>query len=291
MGMGHRSGAFAAALATAAAVHNAEASNPVIIHVDDDAPAGGDGSTWQTAFNDLQDALDLAGLYQGQSTVELRLADGLYTPVPVVHEQSGLPLDLTDNSADGFVLSAFTPIGTASVSLTSGIGSGFKLLGGYAGLSLPDAPGVRDADQFVSIISADRLRDDDPDEQPGTEAAPFPLPVSSTRNDNAATALTIRVPTGTVVLDGVRLQGATGEGDNGHAVSIDSYNFWWRSERSPTLLLADSRIERNSGAFGVALHANRASIAMSGVVVENNVADGLDRTDSWFGALVRQDVM
>jgi len=28
------------------------------LHVDASAPAGGDGSTWATAFNDLQDALD-----------------------------------------------------------------------------------------------------------------------------------------------------------------------------------------------------------------------------------------
>ena len=42
----------AVALATASAVHG----QPVI-YVDDDAPAGGDGTSWQTAFRDVQDAI------------------------------------------------------------------------------------------------------------------------------------------------------------------------------------------------------------------------------------------
>jgi hypothetical protein len=46
-----------------------------IIYVDVDAPAGGDGASWITAFNDLQDALDAS--VDGN---QLWIAEGEYTP-------------------------------------------------------------------------------------------------------------------------------------------------------------------------------------------------------------------
>ena len=46
-----------------------------VIHVDDDAPVGGDGMSWATAYAHLQDAL--ADATPGD---EIRVAEGIYTP-------------------------------------------------------------------------------------------------------------------------------------------------------------------------------------------------------------------
>ena len=48
-----------------------------VIHVDDDAPAGGDGSSWASAFSDLQDALAAA-----RAGDVVRVAQGTYAPAP-----------------------------------------------------------------------------------------------------------------------------------------------------------------------------------------------------------------
>ena len=50
-----------------------------IYYVDDSAPAGGDGTSWATASNDLQLMLAIAG--PGD---EVRVAQGTYTPFPPV---------------------------------------------------------------------------------------------------------------------------------------------------------------------------------------------------------------
>lgn len=57
------------------------ASGQVVIHVSADAPAGGDGLAWETAFNDLQDALDAAApIAEGGVDVQLWVASGIYVP-------------------------------------------------------------------------------------------------------------------------------------------------------------------------------------------------------------------
>lgn len=50
------------------------------IFVDTDAPAGGDGGSWATAFQDLQDGLQAADL--AGEPVEIWVAEGVYTPGP-----------------------------------------------------------------------------------------------------------------------------------------------------------------------------------------------------------------
>ncbi len=56
----------------------AEAQAPTLIFVDGNSPAGSpDGTTWDKAFQDLQDALDIA-----DSTSTILLADGTYSPNP-----------------------------------------------------------------------------------------------------------------------------------------------------------------------------------------------------------------
>jgi hypothetical protein len=50
-----------------------------IRYVDDDAPPGGDGLTWETAYRYLQDALAVAAV-SGGAVGEIRVARGTYTP-------------------------------------------------------------------------------------------------------------------------------------------------------------------------------------------------------------------
>src|SRR5438477_11009484 len=49
-----------------------------ILYVDDDAPAGGDGLQWASAFHFLQDALDAAR--RMPAIKEIRVAQGTYLP-------------------------------------------------------------------------------------------------------------------------------------------------------------------------------------------------------------------
>ncbi len=71
----------ATALAIAIAISVAGNVSASTIYVDDEAPAGGDGQSWGTAFNDLQDALAAAAA-SGGTVDEIRVAGGRYTPGP-----------------------------------------------------------------------------------------------------------------------------------------------------------------------------------------------------------------
>ena len=91
---------------------------PPVLYVDDDAPGGGDGVTWQTAFDDLQDAL----LWSDCALVEeIRIAGGVYKP------------------------------GT-SYTHTFKLGGQSDLIGGFAGISGVD-PDARDIVKYETILS------------------------------------------------------------------------------------------------------------------------------------------
>lgn len=116
------------ALALTIALMFASAASASVIHVDDDAPSGGDGTSWPTAFNDLQDALAIA-----QEGDEIRVAQGIYKPAP--------------------------PNGprTATFYLVNGT----TLRGGYAGIGASD-PNENDPKKFETILSGDLNGDDGP---------------------------------------------------------------------------------------------------------------------------------
>ena len=57
-------------------VSSAEAQGGTVFYVDDDAPPGGDGQSWDTAYGFLQDALTPPAL-PGD---EIRVAQGVYKP-------------------------------------------------------------------------------------------------------------------------------------------------------------------------------------------------------------------
>ncbi|MGD8452889.1 MAG: right-handed parallel beta-helix repeat-containing protein [Phycisphaerae bacterium] len=106
-----------------------------IIRVDDDAPAGGDGSSWTTAFRCLQDAIAVAG-----TGTEIRVAGGRYFPD---RDEVG-EITPGDRSAS-FMLRAHVAV-----------------RGGYAGLADPEHPDVRNLSLYESILSGDLAEDDEP---------------------------------------------------------------------------------------------------------------------------------
>ena len=106
-----------------------------IIYVDDDATSPGDGTSWETAFTYLQDALMVAS-----SGHEIRVAQGIYRP-------------------DDFVLSARPNMGREE---TFQLKNGVTIKGGYAGFNEPD-PNDRDIDAYETILSGDLNGDDGPD--------------------------------------------------------------------------------------------------------------------------------
>ena len=63
-------------IAAIVGIANATAAQP-ILHVDHDAPPGGNGLTWSTAYRHLQDALDAARI---SGADEIRVAQGTYRP-------------------------------------------------------------------------------------------------------------------------------------------------------------------------------------------------------------------
>ncbi len=110
------------------------AAEPVIgpiLYVEDDAPGPlHDGSDWNNAYVSLQQALGAAFFSNGMVT-EIRVAQGVYTPVP----------------ADGDRRATFELI------------DGVETRGGYAGVGAAD-PNDRDADAYETILSGDLNRDD-----------------------------------------------------------------------------------------------------------------------------------
>lgn len=101
----------------------------VVIHVDDDAPFGGDGASWATAFKFLQDGLD-AG-------TTLHIAGGVYYP----DRSEANPEWLNDRSK---VFDLRNKV----------------IIGGFAGLENPSAPNEIDTTNYTTIFSGDLSAND-----------------------------------------------------------------------------------------------------------------------------------
>lgn len=117
---------FAAALSVSMLVSVAQASQ--VIYADDDAPAGGGGSSWQNACPYLQDALTLAAT--AAKPVEIRVARGVYKP------DKGAGITPGDQ--------------TAAFQLINGV----TLKGGYAGVVASD-PNARDTGLYETILTGE----------------------------------------------------------------------------------------------------------------------------------------
>ncbi len=103
-----------------ASVHVGHAGN--VIYVNDDATGANDGTSWEDAFNDLQDGLWAAAASVGSD--EIWVAEGVYKPTAF---------------ADRF----------ASFNLPDEV----SVLGGFAASS--EEPSLRDAEQYRTVLSGD----------------------------------------------------------------------------------------------------------------------------------------
>lgn len=119
-------GRFAAILGMAAAVFVSSVASATTYYVDASASTSGNGFSWSTAKQTIQEALDLA---TPGSVDEIRCADGVYKPA----NQS------------------------SSIELKNGV----RIKGGYIGPnSLSIDPETRDPAVYVSVISGDIASDD-----------------------------------------------------------------------------------------------------------------------------------
>lgn len=119
-----------------------------VIYVDDDAPFGGDGQSWNTAYRFLQDAIesrsdaveDAQGA--GAERLEIRVAQGIYKP------------DRSETS----------PEGTGDREVSFHLTGNTSIRGGYlghryAGLGMPD-PNAQDPNLYQTILSGDLAGND-----------------------------------------------------------------------------------------------------------------------------------
>jgi hypothetical protein len=107
-----------------------------VVYVDDDAPAGGDGTSWNTAYRYLQDAL--AKARSAPTTYpEIHIAAGTHCP---------------DRSETG---QAAAGDRNATFSLVSGV----AVRGGYAGRGVTN-PDARDVDAYTTTLSGDLASND-----------------------------------------------------------------------------------------------------------------------------------
>ncbi|MBN2128666.1 MAG: right-handed parallel beta-helix repeat-containing protein, partial [Sedimentisphaerales bacterium] len=191
-----------------------------LIYVDDDAPPGGDGSSWATAYTFLQDALT-----EGAATaeaVEIRVAQGTYRP---------------DRDAAN-------PGGTGDREASFELLSGLTLAGGYVGVGASD-PNARDWEAHLTILSGDLLGDD------ATGVDPCDFRDDVTREENSLNVVTARA---FATLDGVVVTGGhampfrcTGRGSCPDVVPADGFCGGGVLVEADGVTLRHCRFERNFG--------------------------------------------
>ncbi len=168
------------------------------LFVDDDAPGGGDGQSWATAFRHLQDALSIALLPNGEVN-EIRVAQGVYRP---------------DRSEDW-------PHGSGDRLATFQLVSGVALRGGYAGLNAADSD-ERDIAYYKTTLSGDLKVNDSGEE--------------FSQDDNAVNVVTGSGVDPTAVLEGFNIRGGHADGDREDDLHLSRGAGMWNLDGSPTVL-------------------------------------------------------
>ncbi|RKY17487.1 MAG: hypothetical protein DRQ55_15650 [Planctomycetota bacterium] len=205
-----------------------------VVYVDDDAPPGGDGQSWATAYRFLQDGLADAAA-SGGSVTEIRVGQGLYRPD----------------------LDAANPAGTGDLLATFQLLDGVRLAGGYAGLGAPD-PDARDVSLFVSTLGGDLLGDDGPG--------------FADNVDNSWHVVTGSLTDATAIIDGFTVTGGNAAGPEGAPAYHASGGGMLVVNGSPTVRCCT--FEANSAAgWGAGMVVNDGGSAkISGSTFLGNVA-------------------
>jgi len=144
-----------------------------VIYVDDDATGTNDGSTWENAYNSLQDALIDANATE--KPVEICVAQGIYKP------DKGFGIHSGDISASFSLINEVT------------------LSGGFAGTNSVD-PNARDIDLYQTILSGDLKNNDVLNNNSYSYR-------DSTMHENTRHILTANETSETTILDGFRIVG------------------------------------------------------------------------------------
>ena len=219
-----------------------------VVYVDDDAPAGGDGSSWSSAYRFLQDALASAA----GTVTEIRVAQGTYAP---------------DRSEAG-------PGGTGDRAATFQLLSGVEILGGFAGIGAPD-PDARDVSGFATILSGDLNGDDGP-------------PGSFVNNaENSRNVVTANGTDSSAVLDGVTVTGGNADGPSQPPMlHLTRGGGIWNGTGSPTV--RDCRIEYNAALSkgGGMYNLTDTSPVITGCTFRGNVVPG-DSSNATYGGGLR----
>jgi hypothetical protein len=220
------------------------------IYVDDDAHGLGDGSSWENAFNYLQDAL-AAAKTMGQP-VEVRVAQGIYRPDQGVNQIAG-----DDNARFELV-------------------EGVVLKGGYAGVLAPD-PNARDVHRCQTTLSGDLLGND------VSVRSPQSLLDERTREDNSRNVVTgVRLSAATV-LDGFTITGASHPWMLGRADSWGGAGVYL-SHASP--ILADCRLQGNfsrGGSGGALMNYGGGEPTVINCIFSGNLAGYGGAIANWPG--------
>lgn len=221
-------GLFATILVVILAASSVNAGS--ILYVDTQAVAGGDGSSWDHAFQFVQDALAAASV-SGGVVSEIRVAQGVYRPDQGATQQLGNPL--------------------ASFVLISGV----QVVGGYAGINSPD-PNLRDIRGFETILSGDLAVNDQPMDVRN-------LPSHISRAENSIHLISIAYTITNTAIDGVTIAGG-----NANAAAQDSVGGAIIGHGG-TATISHCRFVRNSAGGGGAIYTVGNLVINDCVFIDN----------------------
>jgi hypothetical protein len=258
----HSAGLIAnlAALAMAAQVH----AQTKVLYVDDDAPLGGNGTSWSAAYRHLQSAFSEAATLSSPDApreVEIRIAQGVYRPDEGTLDKNKY-FELPDGVASGLTLS---------------------VLGAFGGLGSA-TPDHRDLTSFVSVLSGDLLGNDTADQATwadnsqrilyGDSQASLTLDGLVISGSRRWPALDIAVTHATPYLHDVVISRCTIENNIGESTAFSLYGLggsWSVPVRVEDCTIRDNRNnDLSSGNTGSGMNVIGGNVRVARTLFENN---------------------